>query len=130
MVHTEFGATELVADPGRAHGWTLLVDGVAQSYVDLDDPTHLEFEYVRRLASVVDAAAPPGVPLTVLHLGSGALTLPRYVRHTRPGSAQRVLEWDPILVELVLRELPLPAGADIRIDIADARTGRAAATDR
>jgi spermidine synthase len=121
---------ELVPDPGRPRGWTLLVDGVAQSYVDLDDPTFLEFEYVRRLASVVDAAAPPGVPLAVLHLGAGALTLPRYVRHTRPGSAQRVLEWDPILVELILRELPLPPGADIRIDIADARAGVAATTDR
>jgi spermidine synthase len=121
----DHGVIELVPDPGRPRGWTLLVDGVAQSYVDLDDPTYLEFEYVRRLASVVDAAAPPGAPLSVLHLGAGALTLPRYVGHTRPGSTQRVLEWDPIL-----RELPLPSGADIRIDIADARAGVAASTDR
>ncbi len=130
MVHTEFGATELVADPGRAHGWTLLVDGVAQSYVDLDDPTHLEFEYVRRLASVIDAAAPAGVPLRALHLGGGALTLPRYLAATRPGSAQRVIERDATLAELILTELPLPPGADVRIDIADARAGLAATADR
>src|SRR2546423_8417898 len=129
MVHTEFGATELVGDPGRAQGWTLLVDGVAQSYVDLDDPNYLEFEYVRRLASVIDAAAPPGVPLRALHLGGGALTLPRYLATTRPGSAQRVLERDATLVDLVLRELPLPAGADVRIDIVDARTGIAATAE-
>src|SRR2546429_3185620 len=106
MVHTEFGATELVADPGRAHGWTLLVDRVPQSYVDLDDPGHLEFEYVRRVASVIDAAAPAGVPLRVLHLGGGALTLPRYLAATRPGSTQRVLERDAALTALILRELP------------------------
>jgi spermidine synthase len=130
IVRTEFGATELVADPGRPHGWTLLVDGVAQSYVDLDDPTYLEFEYVRRLASVVDAAAPPGVPLRALHLGGGALTLPRYLAATRPGSSQRVLERDAALADLVLRELPLPPGADVRIDFVDARAGIAATSER
>src|SRR5437764_1146294 len=84
----------LVPDPRRPAGWTLLVDGVPQSYVDLDDPRYLEFEYMRRLASIIDAAAPPGVPLRVLHLGGGALTMPRYVAATRPGSRQRVVELD------------------------------------
>ena len=130
IVRTEFGAAGLVADPGRAHGWTLLVDGVAQSYVDTDDPTYLEFEYVRRLASVIDAVAPVGEPVRALHLGGGALTLPRYVAATRPGSAQRVLERDAVLVELVLRKLPLPPDADIRIDVVDARAGVEASTDR
>ena len=53
------GFAELVGDPDRPRGWTLLVDGTAQSHVDLDDPEHLEFEYVRRLAHVVDLMAPP-----------------------------------------------------------------------
>jgi len=117
----EFGTAELVADPHRPGGRTLLVDGVAQSYVDVTDPTYLEFEYVRRLASVVDAAAPTGAPLRVLHLGGGAYTLPRYIAATRPGSGQEVVERDARLVTLVERELPLPAGADVRIRIADAR---------
>lgn len=117
----ELGTAELVPDPGRPAGWTLLVDGIAQSYVDLDDPTHLEFEYVRRIASVIDAAAPPGSPLRVLHLGGGGLTLPRYVAATRPGSRQRVVERDGALVSLVQRILPAPAGADLEIVISDAR---------
>jgi len=53
----------------------LLIDGVPQSHVDLDDPAYLDFEYVRRLGHVIDAAAPAGQPLRVLHLGAGALTL-------------------------------------------------------
>jgi len=61
---------ELLPDPDRPRAWTLLLDGTPQSHVDLDDPEHLEFEYVRRLGHVVDLAAAPGRPLRVLHLGA------------------------------------------------------------
>jgi spermidine synthase len=118
----DFGTAELVPDPTRPAAWTLLVDGVEQSYVDLDDPTRLPFEYVRRLASVVDAAGPAGAPLRVLHLGGGAMSLPRYVSDTRPGSAQRVVERDGALVDLVARVLPLPAGTTVEVRVGDART--------
>ncbi|GAA1633345.1 spermidine synthase [Actinoplanes couchii] len=115
------GTAELVPDPDRDTAWTLLLDGAPQSHVDLADPTHLEFEYIRRMASAIDLAAPAGQPLRVLHLGGGALTLPRYVAATRPGSAQRVVEIDGPLVEMVRRELPLPERAGIRVRVADAR---------
>ena len=65
----------LVGDPDRPRAWTLLIGGTAQSYVDLDDPQYLEFEYVRRLGHVLDLAAPEAAPLRVLHLGAGAMTL-------------------------------------------------------
>ncbi len=101
------GAVELVGDPDRPRAWTLLVDGAPQSHVDLDDPRHLEFEYMRRLGHLVDLAAPPGKPLRVLHLGGGGLTLARYVAVTRPGSDQLAVEADAALLELVRRRLPL-----------------------
>jgi len=117
----ELGTAELLRDSDRPSGWTLLVDGTPQSYVDLDDPTWLEFEYVRRIAAVLDAAAPPGQPLRVLHLGGGALTLPRYVAATRAGSVQRVVERDTKLISLIRRALPLPRNSGIRIRSTDAR---------
>ncbi|MFL6077067.1 MAG: spermidine synthase [Mycobacteriales bacterium] len=123
------GLAELVADPDRPSAWLLMVDGTAQSHVDLSDPTHLEFEYVRRLGHLVDALAPPGQPLRALHLGGGGLTLPRYVAATRPRSRQRVIEIDPDLVALVRRELPLPTGSGIRIHTGDARDGLARIAD-
>jgi spermidine synthase len=116
------GTAEFRRDRDRPGGWTLLVDGYPQSHVDLDDPTYLEFEYVRLLAAVVDLAAPAGVPVRALHLGGGALTLPRYVAATRPGSAQRVVEVDAALVDLVRSRLPLRRGTGIRVRTGCART--------
>ena len=120
------GTAELLADADRDGSWMLLVDGTPQSHVDLDDPTHLEFEYVRRMGHVLDLAGEPGAPLDVIHLGGGALTLPRFVAVTRPGSRQRVVEIDQPLTDLVREHLPLQRGARIRVRADDARVGLAA----
>jgi spermidine synthase len=125
----DHGMAELVGDPDRPQGWTLLLDGTAQSHVDLDDPTHLEFEYVRRLAHVADLAAPPTAPLRSLHLGGGAWTLARYVAATRPGSPQQVVELDAGLVDLVSSRLPAD-GTGIEVTVADARAALATVPPR
>ncbi len=101
------GVAELVADAGRPGAWTLRVDGIPQSHVDLDDPLYLEFEYMRRLGHLADLAAPAGEALRVLHLGGGGLTLARYVAASRPGSSQLAVDSDGALVGLVRRLLPL-----------------------
>jgi len=127
---TGSGVVELTGDPGRPGAWTLLVNGVPQSHVDLDDPQYLEFEYMRRIGHLVDLTAPAGEPLRVLHLGGGGLTLARYVAATRPGSCQLAVESDAALADLVRRRLPLGqrgrrAGGGragrVRVRIADAR---------
>jgi spermidine synthase len=122
-VQTAHGTAEILGDADRDGSWVLLVDDTPQSHVDLDDPTHLEFEYVRRMGHALDLAAPEGQPIDVLHLGGGALTLPRYVAVTRPGSRQRVVEIDQPLTDLVREHLPLPRGARIRVRADDARVG-------
>jgi spermidine synthase len=120
-VEVDSGVAELLADSDRPRAWTLLLDGVPQSHVDLDDPGYLDFEYVRRLGHVADLAASPGRPLQALHLGGGGLTLPRYIASTRPRSTQQVVEVDAALVELVRRRLPLDRTWRIRIRTGDAR---------
>lgn len=117
---------ELLADLDRARGWMLLVDGIPQSHVDLDDPRHLELEYMRRLGHLADLAFPVGQPLRVLHLGAGAMTLGRYIAATRPGSRQVAVESDPEVTELVRRCLPVdepgaPGSRAIDVLEADAR---------
>ncbi|MGA5561033.1 spermidine synthase [Streptomyces platensis] len=123
------GTAKLLPDVDRPRAWLLTVDGAPQSYVDLDAPAHLEFEYVRRLAYALDEAAAPGQPLDVLHLGGGALTLPRYLATTRPHSRQDVVEADRGLLALVAEQLPLPGDSGITVHAEDARTALEAAPE-
>ena len=51
------GSVDVEEDPERESGRVLVLDGLRHSYVDLDDPTHLEFAYVQAIASAVAAYA-------------------------------------------------------------------------
>lgn len=99
----------------------LLVDGTPQSHINLDDPSELFFEYIRRIGHVIDLFRPEREPISALHLGGGAFTLPRYVEATRPGSRQQVVEIEGALVDLVREAAPLPKRASIRVRRGDAR---------
>ncbi|MDQ0489521.1 MULTISPECIES: spermidine synthase [Streptomyces] len=125
----DHGTAKLMPDVDRERAWLLTVDGAPQSYVDLDEPTHLEFEYARRLGHVLDVAGEPGAPLDAVHLGGGAMTLPRYLAVTRPGSRQDVVEADAGLAALVAEVLPLPAGGGVAVHTVDARAWLEAASD-
>jgi hypothetical protein len=118
------GVVELLADDDRPGGWLLLLDRIRQSYVDLDDPSYLDFEYVQAFADVLDAL-PPG-PLAVTHVGGGACTLARYVAEVRPGSPQIVLEPDVAMTALVRSRLPFARRARVRIRPVGGRPGMAA----
>ncbi len=99
----------------------LVVDGTPQSHVNLEDPTQLFFEYIQRIGHVIDQIGDPGEPITAVHLGAGALTLPRYIHATRPGSRQQVIELESDLVDFVREHIPLPRHASIRMRHGDAR---------
>jgi spermidine synthase len=118
---------ELSVEVDEFGGHTLVVDGYPQSYVLLEDPGLLVFGYQQQLAAVADAL-PPG-RLAVTHVGGGALTLPRYLQLTRPGSPQLVLEPDAALTDLVRRVLPLPRGHRIRVRPVGGREGITALAD-
>ncbi|KJL21171.1 spermidine synthase [Microbacterium oxydans] len=121
QVRLDHGGIAGIVPSEFTSGFELIVDGTPQSHVDLDDPTHLHFEYVVRMGAVIDQLSPG--PLTAVHLGAGALTVPRYIDATRPGSRQQVIELEAPLAQLVREHLPLPKGAPIRIRIGDAREG-------
>ncbi len=124
-----FGLAELLADADWPNGWLLSVDGVAQSYVDLDDPTNLEFDYVRRIGDVIDCLGEPGAALDVVHVGGGACTVPRYLAATRPGSRQLVFDLDGELIDLVREHLRLREVPQLRVRICDGREGMATRRD-
>ncbi|MFC6159382.1 fused MFS/spermidine synthase [Kribbella jiaozuonensis] len=129
-VETAYHCARVVADPGREGGRTLYLDQLRHSYVDLDDPTYLEFEYIKNFAAAINGSWPAEKPLDVLHVGGGGLTMPRYLTATRPGSKHQVYEIDPAVVELDKKELGVRTGPDLAVTVKDGRLGvRDEATD-
>nr|WP_189592704.1 fused MFS/spermidine synthase [Streptomyces massasporeus] len=122
-VETTYHCARVVVDSDGGNGRTLVLDGLRHSYVDIDDPTHLKFEYVRAIASAVDAAFPHGAALTAHHLGGGGLTLPRYLAATRPGTRSLVSEIDGGVAGINRERLGLPAQAGIGVRVEDGRLG-------
>jgi len=122
---TAYHCARVVADPQRDSGRVLLLDTLRHSYVDLADPTHLEFEYVRAIAAVIDVVAPAAEPLSALHVGGGGLTLPRYLAEVRPGTESRVIEVDPGVVAIDREQLALETSDALRVRVADGRVGLA-----
>ncbi|MCZ2816530.1 fused MFS/spermidine synthase [Modestobacter sp. VKM Ac-2984] len=125
---TAYHCARVVTDPARDTGRVLVLDTLRHSYVDLADPTYLEFEYVQAIASVTDALAPAGEPLSALHVGGGGLTLPRYLAEVRPGTQSLVLEVDPGVVAIDEQELGLETSDELEVQVGDARVGLGAET--
>ena len=122
-IHLSFSGRQAAIRPDgfSPSGHVLEIGGSEQSHVDLADPTHLFYEYLRRIGNLIDAIDPPGAPLTAAHLGAGGLTLPRYLQATRPGSRQVAVEIERELISLVTSELPLPEGTRLTAVHDDAR---------
>ncbi|MFI7238909.1 fused MFS/spermidine synthase [Streptomyces cyaneofuscatus] len=120
---TRYHCARIVADPDRATGRTLVLDGLRYSYVDVEDPTYLRFGYVRAFASVADTAFPAGEPLAAHHIGGGGLTFPRYLAAARPGTRSLVSEIDGGVVRIDREQLDLGASSGIDVRVEDARLG-------
>jgi spermidine synthase len=115
---TTYHCAEVVVDQTRRSGRTLLLDRVSNSYVDLADPTHLEFRYAKVMADVIAHVLPSGA-LDVVSIGGGGFTFNGYLAAVRPGTRHLTLEIDRLLVDIGHDELGLDPTAVVVID--DAR---------
>ena len=122
-VETAYHCARVVADPNREGGRTLYLDQLRHSYVDLDDPTYLEFEYIKSFAAAINGTWAERQPLKVLHIGGGGMTMTRYLTATRPGSKHQVYEIDAAVVELDKRELGVRTGPELAVTVQDGRLG-------
>ncbi|WP_210491655.1 fused MFS/spermidine synthase [Patulibacter sp. SYSU D01012] len=128
-VESGVGVLELVPDRARPGGRLLLIDGLAHGYVDLDDPAHLELDYVARIGAALEVLLPRGAAADVLHLGGGAFSLPRYLASTRPAVTQTVVERSGAVIRLAERHLRLRRGPRLRVLQGDAGAETEASPD-
>jgi spermidine synthase len=122
-VETIYHCAVVVPDPERASGRVLMLDGAPHSYIDLEDPTHLDWDYAKAVASVIDTSYPEGQPLRVYHIGGGGLTLPRYLERVRPGTSSLVSEIDPGVVKIDTERFGLESTEGVEVRVEDARLG-------
>ena len=119
-VATTSGTVELVVDRDNPRALTVHVNGVPSSYIDLDDPTNVGFEYMEIMCAVL-ACAPQG-PLETIHLGAAGCAMARFVDAARPGSRQIGIDIDARLLELARTWFDLPRSPRLRLRAGDART--------
>lgn len=112
------GALIAERDPLRPSGRLLRQDDMDASYVDLADPRHLEFDYLRWMRLVLRAAC----ARRVLHVGGGACALPRALAAEDPGGLQEVCEVDEEVLDLARTHLGLRRAPGLRVRHAEGRT--------
>jgi spermidine synthase len=85
----------------------LILDHLIHSYNALDDPTFLDYGYIKVYAEVADALTTrlPDRDLQSLFIGGGGYTLPRYFEATYPNSHTTIMEIDPGVTQTVYEQL-------------------------
>lgn len=121
------GQDDLVAerDPRRPSGWLLRQGDMDASYVDLADPSHLEFDYLRWMRIVLRGAR----ARKVLHVGGGACALARALAAEDPGGRQEVCEVDADVLALARDHLGLRRAPGLRVRHAEGRASVAGRPD-
>lgn len=118
---TDYYCIKVRADDKEPNVQVLILDRLVHSYVDPDDPTYLRYGYERVYADVVQAAFPDSPRLSVLFIGGGGYTFPRYLEVKYPGSHIEVVEIDPGVTQTAYAALGLPADTSIASFNEDAR---------
>ena len=118
-IESAYVCAQILIDPARPNGRILYLDTVRHSYVDISDPTHLEFRYAGLVADVV--LSQTDGPLDALYIGGGGFSLPQWLTAVRPGSTNTVLELDPVMLEIAEQSLGLTSDEYDSVLVGDAR---------
>jgi spermidine synthase len=104
-------------DADRASGRLLRHGDMDASYVDLADPRHLEFDYLRRMRDLVETLR----ARRVIHVGGGACALARALAASDRQRRQDVVEVDPGVLAFAREHLGLRRAPGLRVRQGDGR---------
>jgi spermidine synthase len=109
-------------DRQRRSGRMLREGRMDVSYIDLADPTHLEFDYLRWMRIVLTAVR----ARRVLHIGGGGCALARALAARDPHGRQEVCEIDADVLALAREHLGLRRAPGLHVRHGDGRAFAAA----
>jgi spermidine synthase len=119
------GDLAVLRDAERPTGRLLRQGDMDASYVDLADPRHLEFDYLRWMAVLADAVD----ARAIVHVGGAGCALARALAAGRSDRRQEVVEVDPAVVELARAHLGLRRAPGLEVRTGDGRAAIARRAD-
>lgn len=125
LLIAERGDLVVERDPRHVSGRLLRSGGMDASYVDLADPAHLEFDYMRWLRLVLRAVH----ARRIVHVGGGACALARALAAEDPSGRQEVCEVEAAVIALAREHMGLRRAPGLHVRHADGRTFIAAQPD-
>lgn len=99
----------------------LILDHLIHSYINPDDPKDLRYSYLEIFKWLTRYTVRDNTSPSILHLGGGGYSFPRYLEAIYPDSSNDVVEIDPMVTRVVHDELDLPKETSIRTYNQDAR---------
>ncbi len=99
----------------------MVLDNLIHSYVCLEDPLHIEYEYERIYSDVLKWKFKKDQGFKSLTIGGGGYTFPRYMEIFYPNAQIDVVEIDPEVTKIVYKHLGLPASTRISTYNTDGR---------
>ena len=110
-----------VRDDNGAPIHALHLDHLVHSYSDPDDPSYIEYGYLRIFREITAWTAVRKPVFRALFIGGGGYTLPRYIERTWPNAEVDVVEIDPAVTRVAHRFFGLARDTSIRTFNEDAR---------
>jgi len=106
---------------GRHKVKALHLDKLLHSYVSLEDPTLLAYNYEKVFSELITLVAQRDPGFRTLIIGGGGYTVPRYLETLYPKSTVVVIEIDPAVTRVAFDHLGLPCDTRIVTYNEDAR---------
>ncbi|MCS7215863.1 MAG: fused MFS/spermidine synthase [Thermodesulfovibrio sp.] len=100
---------------------TLVLDNLIHSYVNLDDPLYLEYEYLKVYADIMKWRYDRNSSFKTLSIGGGGYTFPRYMEEYYPNSEIDVVEIDPEVTKVAYEYLGISPDTRIKTFNTDGR---------